>query len=489
LVDLQFTEKDPAKGYLTNQLLIPKGVINRRAVKESLTFYIGEEEVLDPDFGSLGMKPKVVHLWDETKHHMVVPRAYLDKKTRDRFTELHGVEWVKERLESKQIKVPNAIQARNSTQENAIRAMFEHQGGTVSLGCGMGKTAIALRYWSLIGRPGLVVVNSAALADQWMRKIRFFFGDSIKIGHIQGPNNTWRDYPIVVSTVQTLANRRDDWTMDFRRYFGVVFFDEGHHMAAPHFVKAADLFFGQRFSLTATAHRTDGLEAISMYHIGGIIYQDLEQDLIPDTIFHSMSWKAEEEQNNEARDKSGKVHHRKFCIMLGGISWRNQIILSRLRQDMEENRQILVLTHSVEHTRILGGLAQQLWKTAGIVNGKDVAPFDRIPILEKANPVIGTFDLAREALDKDVLDTLHICTPFGNSNDLQQSWGRIQRRKAGKNDARVRVYEDLIQLQDVSKGKKLRRINMSADQCRLLRTYLKALKYPFRNIKEVTPWK
>lgn len=481
--ELLFTEKEPNKGYLTNQLLVPRGIVNEPAIRDALTFYIGEEDVLDDQGAVLKTKPKAVHLWDATSYHMVLPRAFFNEKMRKEFTELHGVEWVEERLESNKLTLPDNIVPRDNTQEKALEAMARHRGGTVNLACGKGKTVVALKYWVTLRRPAMVVVNSSALADQWMRKIRFFLHDDIDVGLVQGQTRHWKGCPIVVATVQTLANNRDKWSMEFRRNFGVVFFDEGHHMAAPHFVKAADLFFGQRFSLTATAFRTDGLEAISMYHIGDIIYQDLQQELIPETIFHKSQWEADEDQDAAARDKSGKTHHRKLCIMLGTIGWRNEMILRRLEEDMEEGRQVLLLTHSVEHTRTLGGMAQQLWDTAGIVNGEDVAPFDRIPVLEDSNPVIGTFDLAREALDKDVLDTLHVCTPFGNSNDLQQSWGRIQRRKPGKNEPRVRVYEDRILVPGFSKGRR-KEIKMSVDQCRLLRTYLKALKYPFTDKKE-----
>ena len=792
--ELRFTEKDPLKGYLTNQLLIPKGICNKSSIRDALTFYIGEEDVFAEDGSLLKTRPKAEHLWDETEHHMVVPRAFFDEEMRKEFTDLHGVEWVEERLESNKLKLPDNIVPRDVTQEKALEAMAHHRGGTVNLACvagdtklgfnrggkgfqmtiaqalerfsmvgrhqwdfsiptmirskmedriglhgiddivfrglrltktlvledgkrlrltsdhqvlttrgwksidqglqpgdlvyvdgvrqesirkrkrsykrisgfshhpfarkqtrrwrtsgkvgrpkkgerknksitkerysyvieehravveaemnglsledfrercragetdglkfidpsvyhvhhidedvannhlynlevqergahierhrlgysafghgvptptkvkaitagkyegvydvvckdphhnfvangivvhncGMGKTAVALKYWVTLQRPALVVVNSAALADQWMRKIRHFLHADINIGHVQGQNRTWKDCPIVVATVQTLANRRWDWSMDFRRYFGVSFFDEGHHMAAPHFVKAADLFFGQRFSLTATAFRTDGLEAISMYHIGDIIYQDLKQELIPDTVFHQMEWESTELQyegviewfidkdgNEDFKrvggmlDKANKVHHRKMCIELGAIDWRNNIIVKSVREDMKKDRQILILTHSVAHTRTLGGMIQKAYPDAGIVNGEDVAPFDRIPILEETNPVIATFDLAREALDKDVLDTLYICTPFGNANDLQQSWGRIQRRKPGKNETLVRVYEDLIHVPGLSKKGKPKRVDMSVKQCRALRTYLKALKYPFTDEEEETPW-
>lgn len=491
---MKFTKKNPEKGYVTNQLLIPKSVCNVDSIKDSLTFYIGEKFIEDEHHGPR-MVPKKVDLWDETAHHLIVPRAYFSEQTRSEFTKLFGVEWVEERLESKELSLPDNIVPRDESQRHVLEAMAHNRGGTVHLACGRGKTIIALKYWVTLGRPAIVIVNSAALADQWMRKIRQFVGNQVKIGLIAGGRCDWKECHIVLATVQSLARKRDSWPMQFRRYFGVAFFDEGHHMAAPFFIKAADLFYGQRFSLTATAFRTDGLEAMSMYHLGDIIYQDLHQDLIPDTIFHTMPWRATAEQylgiQEDGKlvggmvDRSGKVHHRKLCIELGKIPWRNNLVLNYLEEDMGEGRQVLVLSHSVEHTRALGALARKKWKTTGVVNGVDVDAFDRIPILEKANPVIGTFDLAREALDKDVLDTLHVTTPFGNENDLQQAWGRIQRRKLDKNSARVRVYEDVITVEP-SPGKKATKVTTSERQCRLLRTYLRALKYPYTSQKEKT---
>ena len=801
--ELRYTAKHPDVGYLTNQLLIPKGIINQTAVKEELTFAIGEQKVFNEHKGEMVTAPKWYIAWDETEHHLVVPRAFFTEQTRKEFTEMHGVRWVEERLESIHLDLPNNIVPRDEIQELALKAMAQHRGGTVNLACvagstklslnragkgfqmsiasayermqggryawdksiqtttrakmgdriglhqidqiiykgkratkvltlvdgkklrltadhqvlttrgwksidqglqpgdevivdgstepeaekkkrmayrrlsgfnhhpfarkqtrrrkssgkpgrppkdvvrkknltkedhyyvieehrvvaeaalnnltmadfkercqkgetkglkfidpskfhvhhmdediknnelanlevlavidhrrkhgdashfgygvpssvavksisegkyedvydvvckdphrnfvangivvhncGKGKTIVAIKYWADTGCPALVVVNSTALADQWMRKIRFFLEEDVDIGFIGDGRCQWQDCQIVVATVQTLANKRDTWSREFRRYFGVIFFDEGHHMAAPHFVKAADLFYGQRFSLTATAFRTDGLEAISMYHIGDIIYQALEQDLIPDTVFHTMQWQMEEEMYRGvwqpkldkagqpvldkkgevilehvggAVDRSGKIHHRKLCIELGKVPWRNEIIMDRLEEDMEEGRQVLMLSHSVEHTRVLGALARgRGFDGTGVVNGEDVDPFDRIPLLEASNPVIGTFDLAREALDKSVLDTLHVCTPFGNANDLQQSWGRIQRHEPTKNEPRARVYEDLITVPGLS-SRKEKKVKTTADQCRMLRTYLKALKYPFRNQKEkAATWK
>ena len=89
-------------------------------------------------------------------------------------------------------------------------------------------------------------------------------------------------------------------------------------------------------------------------------------------------------------------------------------------------------------------------------------------ILHESNPVIGTFQLAMEGLDKPSLDTLYVTTPFSSPNGLQQAWGRIQRLYKGKQEPLVRVYEDLA-------------LKPCASSCSSLRSTLRKLSYPIKN--------
>jgi superfamily II DNA or RNA helicase len=93
-------------------------------------------------------------------------------------------------------------------------------------------------------------------------------------------------------------------------------------------------------------------------------------------------------------------------------------------------------------------------------------------LLAEGNPVYGTFQLAREGLNRPNLDTLYITTPFSNANDLQQSWGRIQRLHGGKKAPIVRVFED----SDVKRCRK---------SCLALQRHLRALDYPIKSVKEI----
>jgi superfamily II DNA or RNA helicase len=458
-VKLTFKPKDPNKGYISNNLLIPKQYLNLKAVQEALSFIIGEEQVVDQTDQQLVMRPKVVELWDETNTHIIVPRAFIAPEVLSDFP----FEWVDERPEALRIDVPNSIVPRSMTQVKSLEALRKFGGGTLNLACGKGKTVVSLKYWAERGVPCMVVVNTSALLHQWLGEIREHVSADIPVGIIGDGQNTWEGCAIVIAMVHSLSANADAWPMEFRRRWGLVIFDEVHHMSAPYFVKSAPLFFGDRVGLTATASRTDGLEAIYQYHIGETIYVDLKQDLVPDTIFHRLDWDLTERQLLKSQDRNRKTHHGKLCKMLGQVGWRNRLILKNVEADLNEGRQVLVLTHSVKHSRSL--YERFARPGAGLINGEDTTAVERIPILRGTNPVFGTFQLAREALNKPELDTLVVCTPFGNSNDLQQAWGRIQREKANKQTPRVRVYED-------------KNIEMSREQCLRLRKYLKALVYP-----------
>ena len=239
-----------------------------------------------------------------------------------------------------------------------------------------------------------------------------------------------------------------------------------HHMSAPVFVKSADLFYGRRFSLTATATRTDGLETIYQYHLGRVIHSDLEQQLIPHTFFHVLQWDMPVRDKKLVQDKFGEVNTSRVRTYLGRLDWRNGVIYQQLLLDLQAGRKILVLSHSVGHVQALYQYVSAVG--AGMIIGETLQG-DRMGILRVCNPVIGTFQLAREGLNKPELDTLYVVTPFGNPNDLQQAWGRIQREYPNKRQPIVRVFEDMA-------------FSYCRNSCNSLRAILRDFNYPYERV-------
>jgi superfamily II DNA or RNA helicase len=468
MTEYRYIEKHPDKAYLTNNLLLPKRFINTQVIKAALTFFLKEEESILNEVGQeIGVRQKTLPLWDETEHHLVVPREFLPPEQYEEF----GCEFVNVPPPNfETVRIDDRIDLRDQEQQAAYSALIHNHSGTLSLSCGKGKTVIALKAAATLKVPTLVVVNTTALLEQWKEEIQRHLGVA-SVGVLQGTTHDWEHHPIVLAMVHTLSGRVGSWPQAFRKRFGLVLYDEGHHMSAPVFVLSADLFFGRRFSLTATASRTDGLEAIYQYHLGKVIHHNLTQDLIPSTVFHVLKWSMPPEHKKFVEDRNGDVSLPRMRTYLGRIQWRNDLIYERLVKDLQDGRNILVLSHSVHHVEHLHDYLSAAG--AGMITGS-TSQDSRMAVLRNGNPVFGTFQLAREGLNKPSLDTLYITTPFSNANDLQQAWGRIQRQFAGKKDPLVRVFEDTA-------------FSACTKSCGALRAVLRRFNYPYsKEAQEIT---
>jgi superfamily II DNA or RNA helicase len=461
---MRFNARDPGIGFVGNNLLLPKQHVNVDAIKNVLTFVVGEEDIVDETDGEvLGTQTRTLEVWDETSHHLIVPREFLTPQQLAEFE----FPVVDERPTSFPYVDVGCTATPKPDQIEPMRVLLEARSGTLNIKCGGGKSVIALMVIGELHGPGLIVVNTTALLEQWVKEIRTHTNVQ-NPGIIQGQTSNWRGKPIVVAMVHTLSNRPEYLTREFGSYFAATFYDEGHHMSAPVFVRSADACLGRRYSLTATPQRTDGLEMIYQAHLGRVIYRDLEQELIPNTIFHALYWEMPDKDMDKIEDSSGEVNMSRVRTYLGQLRWRNDIILDMLEEDLKDGRTILALSHSVAQVETLADLAP--WREAGMIYGK-TAQAERMDLLANSNPLFGTAQLAREGLDKPPLDTLYVLTPFANSNDLQQMWGRIQREYDGKRPPLVRVFEDA-------------NIDACLKACRRLRKFLTGLKYPKRRLRQ-----
>jgi len=452
---------EPGQAYINNNLVLPKTGIRLEPFKAALTFQYGEIEIFDEEGQPLGTRPDTLELWDETRHHIIVPREFIDSAHYHEF----GFDFVDHRPQKyPYADIQDNIGLRDEDQVAAFRALVENNGGTLNLSCGKGKTVLALKLAGKFKVPTIIIVNTTALLEQWKQEVSKFL-DVRSIGVVQGDQLDW-EHPIVIAMVQTLSFNRERWPMDFRRHFGLIFYDEGHHMSAPVFVRSADLFFGRRYCLTATATRTDGLQKIYQHHLGRVIHKNLSQELIPDTYFYRLKWEFDERYKMRVVDSNGEISIPRVRTYLGELDWRNDLIYKHAVQDLREGRRLLILSHSVKHVDRLAELFRKkaFGSVPGIITG-DTPQEDRMRLLHNSNPVLGTFQLAREGLNKPSLDTLYITTPFSNPNDLQQSWGRIQRKDPNKKKPIVRVYEDLA-------------FACTERSCRSLRGHLNNMGYP-----------
>lgn len=152
-------------------------------------------------------------------------------------------------------------------QAEALRAWERHQGrGVVVLPTGSGKTYVATMAMDRRPRATLVVVPTLDLMNQWYDLLEAAFAQPIGIvggGYHEICDITVTTYDSAHIHMDRLGNR-----------FGLVVFDECHHLPSESYAMAARACLAPfRLGLTATPERNDGGEALYGELIGPIVYR------------------------------------------------------------------------------------------------------------------------------------------------------------------------------------------------------------------------
>lgn len=341
----------PDRGYLDTWLWVPKPFVDVEGTKRALTY-----EVTDSYTG----RAKWLYLWQETADHLLLPRAFWDPTTLPfpvvdcrplKYTQVS----FKDRIELDYLpKVVNGEVVLRSTgrdvQQRSFEALQSSQGGTLQLACGVGKTVIALKHIAASQVPALIMLDNTNLLAQWWEDVEQFLEVPGGIGSIVAGKKDWQK-SIVLATYQSIANWADTMPEEVRRWFGVIVWDEGHHVSAPTYAKSAPLFYGQRISLTATPERDDGFHVISDMHIGPVLYKHLTPQLKPKLAFFWTGLEPDMRDPNVASkilDINGEVHTSKLNGFFGQWPERLNVIIAMTVTAQQAGRKTLVLSNSVD---------------------------------------------------------------------------------------------------------------------------------------------
>jgi superfamily II DNA or RNA helicase len=139
---MQALHRRPELGFLGNWLHVPKGQVNVDALKSALTFRFVDNYSEE--------KVRIAHLWDETEHHLLVPRCLWPLSmlqfpvvdTRPRIYErTHIVSNIKlDHRRQNGVLVPT----KGDLQQRALAAVLAADSGILQLGCVSGDTILSL---------------------------------------------------------------------------------------------------------------------------------------------------------------------------------------------------------------------------------------------------------------------------------------------------------------------------------------------------------
>jgi superfamily II DNA or RNA helicase len=412
---------DKDKAYLENWLWIPRSSCPVSLLK-----------TLEIEVNQNG-KIKTIYLWDNSlPTHIGIPRKIINSnKLGFKINNIIPKEY--ESIEFKSNIILDSIDPKSTTQRDALNALLKSDGGILNLSCGKGKTIILLELLSRLKIPAIIINDKEHILNQWKDEINKHLEFKGQIGKVQGNPKTWTwKNPIVLCSLKSLAMYRNFVSKEMAKYFGVIIYDEIHHLGAEFYSLTAHLFYGKRFGATATIHRPDGLEIIYRAHIGESIYTDLTQDIKPKVVFITSPITADL-KTDECRDVSGRLHIRKCAAYIGKFNQELTLIKKVISDVISKKRKTLVLSSSLEQLAKL----KELFPDSGIIVGKTKV-CERLQQLNNS-VIFATSELAKEALNCPELDSLLLTTEATSEILLQQSVGRIQRFCLGKKEARVVV--------------------------------------------------
>ena len=221
-------------------------------------------------------------------------------------------------------------------------------GAIISLKCGGGKTVLSLYILAQLKVKTMVVVHKDFLMTQWKDRIEEFIPNA-KIGKIQQNTIDIDNKDIVLAMVQSLSMKEYD--KDIFKCFGLIIFDECHHLGAEMFSKCMPKVASKyMLGLSATPNRKDGLRKVFEWYIGNIAYSSKEknEDYVEVNIinFTSDDQKYSKVENNY----NGKPNFPKMINKICEFKPRTKLIIQKAIDLFNEgDRNILILSDRRGH--------------------------------------------------------------------------------------------------------------------------------------------
>lgn len=352
-------------------------------------------------------------------------------------------------------------------QEEAIQAWLRHRGqGVVVLPTGAGKSHVAVMAIEAKRRATLVVVPTLDLVRQWYDLLRSSFG--VPVGVVGG--GEYRLEQLTVTTYDSAHLHMEN----FGNRFGLVIFDECHHLPSEAYAMAASQCLAPfRLGLSATPERADGRESHLDALIGPVVYRkdiiELSGSYLADYEVHTVAVELTE-QEREEYDAERAIYIgflRSSGIRMGSPSGWNDFIL-RASQSAAGQRAMLAYRRQKELAVAAPAKLVVLWgllekhcndrvliftqdnRTAYQISKQFLIPVithqtkvtERSRILELFSKgdynAVATSKVLNEGVDVPDANVAVIISGSGSVKEHVQRLGRILRQKEGK---RATLYE------------------------------------------------
>ena len=297
-------------------------------------------------------------------------------------------------------------------------------GGIISVGCGFGKTVLALYLISYFKRKTIVVVHKEFLVGQWKERIQQYLPNA-KIGRLQGKVIDIENKDIVIAMLQSISMKKyEEKLFDC---FGMCIVDECHHIGAEVFSRALPKINSYyTLGLSATPKRKDGLNSVFEWYLGPYVFKDSEKESREVEVNLVEYSNSDPSYNMNEITNYGKICMPKMINNITNYERRTRIIL-RLICNLtdDKDRQILILSDRRNHLKSIFDYfnASKIATVGYYIGGMKQS---ELKDSESKQILLGTYSMSSEGMDIPTLNTLILASP---KSDIEQSIGRILRKK------------------------------------------------------------
>ncbi|MFB6199409.1 MAG: DEAD/DEAH box helicase [Candidatus Nanohaloarchaea archaeon] len=217
-------------------------------------------------------------------------------------------------------------------QKEYVERAHEKKAAVLANPAGSGKTVTSIGLMCKIDSPTLILVPQRSLVGQWKREIldKTTLTED-QIGEYHGDQKEMND--VTIATYHIAGEK----TSIFRREWGLIIFDEVHHIPSKLFRKTADLQSTRRIGLSASPVREDSKEkeifALIGQEVGGDWARFFNEDYVrkPDVEIQLVEW-----ENDYYRNKYNEASGFKKAIIASKNPAKHQYIEDLLEKHEEE---------------------------------------------------------------------------------------------------------------------------------------------------------
>lgn len=397
----------------------------------------------------LGNTPAIIDLYKKRGNHLIIP--YGAWHALERFLAETGqgdYSLKRDMAHNKEVDYHAEVPLYDY-QKQAVDVMSNRGYGILQSPAGSGKTQMGIAMVIQSGKKALWLTHTRDLLQQSYDRAAQYV-DKKFLGKIAA-GKVHIGTGITFATVQTMAN------LDLSQYkyeWDMVIVDECHRacttaMSYSRFGKVLNsLAAQQKYGLSATVHRADGMIKGTFALLGGIGHTVPEE---------ATAGKVERVRilkrntgipiHSSCQDTDGTLLYGNLISYLTTNSTRNQQISSDLIQNADHYN--LVLSDRIDHLKqILALLPQELKAQAVLITGTS-KPQEREKAMEDMRAgwkryMFASYALAKEGLDVPRLDRLYLTTPQKDAAVIIQAIGRIARHFDGKAEPVAYDYVDDI---------------------------------------------